>query len=75
MVNDEHMLARGSLEKRAHAGFGEISQCQTPIRFRDIDPPPLTDPPGLGADTDRVLEELAGLSDEALAALRGKGAI
>jgi crotonobetainyl-CoA:carnitine CoA-transferase CaiB-like acyl-CoA transferase len=75
VVNDEHMLARGSLEKRDHAGFGEISQCQTPIRFRDIDPPTLTDPPELGADTDQVLEELAGLSDEALAALREKGAI
>ncbi len=75
VVNDEHMLARGSLEKRAHAGLGEISQMQTPIRFRDIDPPALTDPPVLGADTDRVLGELAGLSAEALAALHGKGAI
>lgn len=75
IVNDEHMLSRGSLVKRAHEGFGEISQMQTPIRFRDIEPPALTDPPALGADTDQVLAELAGLSAAALAELRGKGAI
>ncbi|TNF83174.1 MAG: CoA transferase [Gammaproteobacteria bacterium] len=75
VVNDEHMLSRGSLQKRPHPGFGETSQCQTPIRFIDIDPPTLTDPPALGADTDRVLGELAGLSGEALSALRDKGAI
>jgi crotonobetainyl-CoA:carnitine CoA-transferase CaiB-like acyl-CoA transferase len=75
VVNDEHMLARGSLVRRRHEGFGEISQMQTPIRFRDIDPPLLTDPPVLGADTDQVLAELAGISDEALADLRDKGAI
>ena len=75
VVNDEHMLARGSLVRRQHEGFGEISQMQTPIRFRDIDPPVLTDPPALGANTDQVLAELAGISDEALADLRDKGAI
>lgn len=75
VVNDEHMLSRGSLEKRPHPGLGEIAQMQTPIRFRDIEPPALNDPPALGQDTDRVLEELAGLSAEALAGLRDEGAI
>ena len=75
VVNDEHMLARGSLVKRQHEAMGEIAQMQTPIRFRDIDPPVLTDPPTLGANTDEVLAELAGVSDEALAKLRDSGAI
>ncbi len=75
LVEDEHMLSRGSLVKRAHAGFGEIAQMQTPIRFREIEPPTLTDPPTLGADTDAVLAELAGLNAEALAALRDEEAI
>lgn len=70
VVNDEHMLARGSLMMRDHAGFGEVAQCQTPIRFADLEPPPLQDVPELGADTDRVLAELAGVSESALAALR-----
>jgi len=75
VVNDEHMLDRGSLEKRVHAGLGEIAQCHTPIRFLDLDPPPLTDPPALGADTERVLTELADLSEEDLNRLRAAEAI
>jgi crotonobetainyl-CoA:carnitine CoA-transferase CaiB-like acyl-CoA transferase len=75
VVNDEHMLARGALEKRAHPGLGEIAQCQTPIRFLDIDPPPLADVPALGADTDRVLAEFAGLSRQDLERLRSADVI
>jgi crotonobetainyl-CoA:carnitine CoA-transferase CaiB-like acyl-CoA transferase len=37
---------------------------QTAIRFTDIEPPQLTQPPELGADTRPVLSELAGLSNE-----------
>lgn len=70
LVNDEHMLARGSLVMRDHPGFGEIAQFQTPLRFRDIEPPALTDVPGLGADTDRVLTELVGVDERELVALR-----
>ena len=75
VVNDEHMLARRSLERRNHPGLGEISQCQTPIRFRDFEPPPLTDVPALGADTDRVYGELAGITDDELGELRKRGVI
>ncbi len=75
VVNDAHMLSRGALQKRPHPGLGEISQMQTPIRFLDIEPPALNDPPLLGEDTDRVLGELAGLSAEGIAELRDKGAI
>lgn len=70
LVNDEHMLTRGSLVRRDHPGFGEIAQFQTPLRFLDIQPPPLTDVPDLGADTDRVLTELAGVDERELLALR-----
>jgi CoA:oxalate CoA-transferase len=75
VTHDEHMLARGSLQRRPHPGFGEIAQCQTPLRFRDIEPPALTDPPELGADTARVLEELAGLDAAEIARLRDLEAI
>jgi crotonobetainyl-CoA:carnitine CoA-transferase CaiB-like acyl-CoA transferase len=55
--------------------LGEIAQCHTPIRFLDLDPPALTDPPALGADTERVLTELADLSEEDLNRLRAAEAI
>lgn len=70
VVGDAHMLARGSLVPRPHPNFGEISQCHTPIRFRDIEPPPLSDPPGLSEHTEQVLGELAGLSAEEVARLK-----
>jgi crotonobetainyl-CoA:carnitine CoA-transferase CaiB-like acyl-CoA transferase len=75
VVDDEHMLARGSLRHRAHPEFGEIAQCQTPLRFRDIEPPELTNAPGLGAHTDTVLSELAGLDAKEIARLRDAEAI
>ena len=70
VVNDPHLLARGTLEMRAHAGFGEIAQLHTPLRYRDIDPPALTDPPQLGGATAQVLRELAGVDDAELQRLR-----
>ena len=75
VLNDEHLFARGTLERRAHETFGEIAQCHTPLRFRDIDPPDLTDPPGLGESTDSVLTELAGLDAAEVQRLRDAGAI
>lgn len=69
-VNDSHMLARQSLVKRQHPDIGEISQFQTPIRFKDIDPPKLQDVRTLSADTDEVLGSMLGFSPEDLATLR-----
>ncbi|HIG61811.1 MAG TPA: CoA transferase [Gammaproteobacteria bacterium] len=64
VVNDPHLQARGTLKSTRHEHLGSIAQMQTAIRFTDIDPPELTEPPGLGAHTRRVLAELAGLSDQ-----------
>jgi crotonobetainyl-CoA:carnitine CoA-transferase CaiB-like acyl-CoA transferase len=75
VIADEHMAARGSLVKRPHEGFGEIAQCQTPLRYRDIEPPALTDPPELGANTDQVLQEIGGLDASEIERLRGLEAI
>ena len=46
-----------------------------PLRLKDIDPPDLTDPPGLGESTDSVLTELAGLDAAEVQRLRDAGAI
>lgn len=74
-LNDEHMLMRGSLRKRANDQFGEFSQFQTPIRFADIEPPEIHDVETLGESTAAVLEELADVDAKELAALKQANAI
>ena len=69
------MLARGSLNKRHHPEIGEISQFQTPIRFRGVEPPGLNDVADLSADTDRILMELADIAAGELIELRNKKVI
>ncbi len=75
VADDPHMLARGSLRKRRHPQLGEISQAQTPLRFVDLEPPTLTDPPELGAANAQVYGELAGVDAEELTALREQGVV
>lgn len=75
VLNDPHLAARGTLERRAHAGFGEIAQFRTPLRFSDIEPMALHDAPELGESTDAVLAEFLGLSSDEIAQLREKKAI
>lgn len=75
VVDDPHLAARGTLVKRAHPAFGEMVQMQTPLRFKDIAPPAVTDPPLLGGATDDVLAEFLGLDAQEIAALHDKEAV
>jgi len=75
VTRDPHMQARGSLRHRPHDGFGEIAQMQTPLRFADLDPPALTDPPALGDANDTVYRDLADVGPEEMESLRRAGAI
>jgi CoA:oxalate CoA-transferase len=75
VVNDPQLHARGTLEWRQHPVLGEIPQTHTPLRFRELAPPALTDVPELGADTAGVLRELLGFDDADLAQLRAVEAI
>jgi CoA:oxalate CoA-transferase len=75
VTNDPHLRERGTLQLRPHAQLGEIAQIQTPLRFRDIDPPPITDVPALGSHTETVLAELAGVDAAELARLRDAEAV
>jgi crotonobetainyl-CoA:carnitine CoA-transferase CaiB-like acyl-CoA transferase len=74
-LEDEHMMARGSLTKRPHPEFGEFSQFQTPIRFADIEPPEIQDVEELGESTAEILSELAGVDEAELQNLRQAEAI
>ena len=74
-LEDKHMLARGSLLKRNNPDIGEISQFQTPIRFKDIAPPEIHDVHDLSQDTNQVLTEMLSLTDADLEVLRSKKVI
>ena len=74
-LEDKHMLARGSLLKRENPDIGEISQFQTPIRFKDISPPAIHDVHGLSQDTNMVLTEMLSLTEADIEVLRSKKVI
>ena len=74
-LEDKHMLARGSLLKRENPDIGEISQFQTPIRFKDISPPEIHDAHGLSQDTNMVLTEMLSLTEADIEVLRSKKVI
>ncbi|CAE7635553.1 unnamed protein product [Symbiodinium pilosum] len=75
VLDDPHLGARGTLEKRPHEAFGEISQFRTPLRFTDLEPMALQNAPALGESTDAVLQELLGLDADTLAELHKNEAI
>jgi crotonobetainyl-CoA:carnitine CoA-transferase CaiB-like acyl-CoA transferase len=74
-LEDKHMLARGSLLKRENQDIGEISQFQTPIRFKDISPPEIHDVHDLSQDTNMVLTEMLSLTAAEIEVLRSKKVI
>ena len=59
VVNDPNMHARGALEWQDHPQLGRIVVQQSPLRYDGVPPHPITPSRELGADTDRVLGELA----------------
>jgi crotonobetainyl-CoA:carnitine CoA-transferase CaiB-like acyl-CoA transferase len=75
VIRDPQLLARGTVKWRPHPVFGEMPHMHTPLRFRGLTPPDLTDVPELGADTDVVLKELAGLDDAEISRLRAVEAV
>ena len=75
VVDDPHLRARGTVEMRPHPQLGDIAQIHTPLRYDGLEPPPITDVPPLGADTARVLAELAQVDEAELARLRGAEAV
>jgi crotonobetainyl-CoA:carnitine CoA-transferase CaiB-like acyl-CoA transferase len=63
---------RGMLKTYKHARVGDVPIIGSNYRFSDTPVDDTRPPPSLGEHTDRVLREVAGMSDADLAALRGK---
>ena len=73
-LQDEQVLARQMILDVEHPEFGLLKQVRTAIHVGDQ--PEHHDPgPALGADTNGVLHDLLGYSDEVIAELRRAGAI
>ena len=74
-IEDQHMLKRGSLEKKKLDESEELSFFKTPIRFENLEPPELRLARQLGQDTDAVLKEFLKLQEPDLTLLREEGVI
>ncbi|KKL77676.1 hypothetical protein LCGC14_2032520, partial [marine sediment metagenome] len=58
-MENENMHARGSLQYQDHPELGRIVVQHSPLRYEGTDLAELTPSKELGADTERVLAELA----------------
>jgi formyl-CoA transferase len=66
VVNDPHLIARGSLMNIDHPAYGPIVVPESPLRFADMPCAPYRPSSGLGEDTLAILENVMGLPpDEA----------
>jgi len=70
LFEDPHLRARGAWKNVEHETLGDIWAIGMPARLHGSPPPPLRAAPRLGADTDRVLHGLLGLSPDAIRELR-----
>ncbi|GAA1278725.1 CaiB/BaiF CoA-transferase family protein [Pseudonocardia aurantiaca] len=74
-LTDPHAVARGVVAEFDHPTEGRFPALRTPLRDTAGAPPETSAPPLLGADTDTVLAELAGLDRTEIDGLRAAGVI
>jgi len=75
VMADQHMHARGFLERVNHPEFGDVVLPTTPLRLHGAGLPPSTPSPTVGAHNDEVYGGWLGLSPSEIAGLRQEGVI
>jgi len=75
IVADPHYEARGTIASVEHPQIGELKMPAVQPRFSATPSPQIKPAPALGADTDEILRELAGLSVGQIAELRQAGTV
>lgn len=75
IVADPHYEARGTIASVEHPQIGELKMPAVQPRFSGTPSPQIKPAPALGADTDEILRELAGLSVGQIAELRQAGTV
>jgi crotonobetainyl-CoA:carnitine CoA-transferase CaiB-like acyl-CoA transferase len=74
-LTSQRAVDGGLVKTMPHAEVGSVSVLASPYRFDGERLPVRSAPPKLGEGTSDVLQELLGLSEEKLAALKGSGVI
>jgi formyl-CoA transferase len=75
IVADPHYEARGTIASVEHPQIGELKMPAVQPRFSGTPSPQIKPAPALGADTDEILRQLAGLSAGRIAELRQAGTV
>lgn len=75
IVADPHYEARGTIASVEHPQIGELKMPAVQPRFSGTPSPQIKPAPALGADTDEILRQLAGLSAGQIAELRQAGTV
>jgi crotonobetainyl-CoA:carnitine CoA-transferase CaiB-like acyl-CoA transferase len=75
ILSDPHVRARGLVSSFDYPGVGEFKALGLPYKFLGWDNPVVGAPPVLGADTEQVLKERLGYTDERIAGLKKSHAI
>ena len=75
VLNDPHLIARGSIAELVHPETGPMKLLNTPLRFEGITPPEISFPHGIGEDNESVLGELLGLTESDVSSLKEINAI
>jgi formyl-CoA transferase len=75
VMNDENMLARGSLQRIEHPDLGRVVLPHSPLVFEGAKRRPLEPSLPLGASNNAVFGDWLGHSDAELAAYRTEGVI
>ena len=75
VMNDPHLLERGSIQDARRADGTTMTLLNTPLRFKDVEPPPVAFPRELGQDNASVYSELLALDEESLDRLKSTGVI
>jgi len=75
IVEDPHYEARGTIASVEHPQIGELKMPAVQPRFSGTPSPQIRPAPQLGADTDEILRQLAGLTNGQIAELRQAGTV
>jgi crotonobetainyl-CoA:carnitine CoA-transferase CaiB-like acyl-CoA transferase len=75
VLSNEHVLARGMVQKFSHPQLGSFPALPLPFKFDGFDNPAVERPPLLGEHTESILSERLGMTQEEIEALRASRAI